>query len=401
MLGWLIYQATQGHTGVVGGLFSSTYTSLKDRQISKISTEFPDWLGTLKETKTYGLAFYIAERFGGGVMCLRNLDESTKYKSAEFAIIGIDELTEHPADTFNILLGSLRWPGIKDTVFMAGSNPDGIGNEWVKNYFIYHRYPEEMQPYDKQFNFVPALPTDNKYLDESYWMMLRALPEDLRRAWLEGDWNVFKGLAFKSFKRKTHVLEPFEIPSHWVKFMGIDSGYRAPFCALFAARNPDNGRIIIYKEIYEVGLTDRQQARRILDLSDESEKNILRFADPAMWTRQTGEQVTTSAQIYAQNGVYIRKGDNDRINGKRRIDRLLGNLPDGKPGLQIFTTCPNLIRQMTQLMYDKNRPEDVLTTMEDHAYDASKYLTTNTREYVDKKKKYREPSPYQRKGLRL
>jgi len=305
MLGWLIYQATQGHTGVVGGLFSSTYTSLKDRQISKISTEFPDWLGTLKETKTYGLAFYIAERFGGGVMCLRNLDESTKYKSAEFAIIGIDELTEHPADTFNILLGSLRWPGIKDTVFMAGSNPDGIGNEWVKNYFIYHRYPEEMQPYDKQFNFVPALPTDNKYLDESYWMMLRALPEDLRRAWLEGDWNVFKGLAFKSFKRKTHVLEPFEIPSHWVKFMGIDSGYRAPFCALFAARNPDNGRIIIYKEIYEVGLTDRQQARRILDLSDESEKNILRFADPAMWTRQTGEQVTTSAQIYAQNGVYI------------------------------------------------------------------------------------------------
>src|SRR5574343_1959499 len=57
MLSWLLYQAKKGYPGIVGGLFSSTYTNLKDRQISKIANEFPSWLGTLKENKTLGLAF--------------------------------------------------------------------------------------------------------------------------------------------------------------------------------------------------------------------------------------------------------------------------------------------------------------------------------------------------------
>ena len=381
MISWIIHQAKIGHPGIVGGLFSSTYTNLKDRQISKIAAEFPPWLGTLKENKTLGLAFYLDEKFGGGALTLRNLDESTKYKSAEFGIIGVDELTEHTVDTFNILIGSLRWAGLKKPPFVAGSNPDGIGNEWVKNYFIKHEYPNELQPLSDEFNFVPALPTDNPHLDQSYYIMLNSLPEDLRRAWLLGDWDVFKGLAFKSFNKQKHVIEPFDIPDYWTRIVGIDSGYRAPFCALFGARNPDNGRVIVYKEIYETELTDRQQARRILDLSDEYELRATRYADPAMWTRRTQEYVTSSAEVFGQNGCFIRRGDNDRLGGKRKVDRLLNNLEDGQPGLLIFETCPNLIRQLSQLVYDANHDEDVNTRMEDHAYDALRYMLTTVRDY--------------------
>lgn len=378
MLSWILYQAKMGFPGIVGGLFSSTYTNLKDRQISKIASEFPAWLGVLKENKTLGLAFYLDKKFGGGALTLRNLDESTKYKSAEFGIIGVDELTEHTVDTFNILIGSLRWAGLKKPCFIAGSNPDGIGNDWVKNYFIHHVYPPELEPLSSEFNFVPALPTDNPHLDSSYYLMLNSLPDDLKRAWLLGDWDVFKGLAFKTFNKRTHVIDPIDIPDYWTRLVGIDSGYRAPFCALFGARNPDNGRVIIYKEIYETELTDRQQARKILDMSDDFEKKALRFADPAMWTRKTQEFITSSAQIYAQNGVPLRKGNNDRLDGKRKVDRLLNPMEDGLPGLLIFNTCPNLVKQLSQLVYDKYHTEDVDTRMEDHCLVADTLIKTST-----------------------
>jgi len=54
------------------------------------------------------------------------------------------------------------------------------------------------------------------------------------------------------------------------------------------------------------------------------------------------------------------------MDGKRKIDRLLLDMEDGRPGLLIFNTCTNLIKQMTQLMYDKYHTEDVATQMEDH-----------------------------------
>lgn len=394
MLSWILYQAKVGFPGIIGGLFSSTYTSLKDRQISKISVEFPDWLGTLKENKTLGLAFYLNRKYGGGAITLKNLDESSKYKSAEFGIIGIDELTEHTVDTFNILIGSLRWPGLKRPCFIAGSNPDGIGNGWVKEYFIHHTYPKELEPLSEEFNFVPALPTDNPYLDNSYYIMLNSLPDELRRAWLLGDWDVFQGLAFKTFSKKKHVIEPMDIPDYWARIVGIDSGYRAPFCALFGARNPDNGRIIIYKEIYETELTDRQQARRILDLSDNLELKAIRYGDPSMWTRKTQEVVTSTAQIYAQNGCFLHRGNNDRMDGKRKIDRLLQNLEDGLPGLLIFDTCPNLIKELSTLIHDKLHPEDVDTRMSDHCFDALKYLLTSVRDYKKTEPPRLQKSPF-------
>lgn len=341
------------------GLFSSTYATLKDRQISKIQSEFPAWLGTLKETKAQGYAFYIRPEWGGAVISLRNLDEPEKYKSAEFGFIAVDELTEHAVETFDILRGSMRWPGLDKPVFVAGTNPDGIGNEWCFNYFIDKKFPDELKDEADQFIFVQSLPSDNPHLPESYWKMLKTLPDDLRKAWLEGDWKVFKGRAFKEFSRKTHVIPQQEIPEHWTRLIGIDWGYRAPFCALFGARDPDTGRVIIYKEIYESELTDRQQARKILDISDEKELQALRYADPSMWKKATQENVTSTAQIYAEQGCWIRQGENDRLGGKRKVDRMLTNLPDGRPGLQITENVRALPRQLELLVYDPQHQEDV------------------------------------------
>jgi phage terminase large subunit len=355
------------------GLFCEDYRQLADRQISKIAFEFPAYLGRVKETATDGLAFFLGPEWGGGVLALRNLDDPSKYQSAEFAAIGVDELTKNPVETFNTLRGSLRWPGIVHTPFVAGTNPGSIGHLWVKSYWIDRLYPKELMPVADEFAFVKALPADNQHLDPGYWEMLNTLPDDLRRAWVEGDWNVFVGQAFGGFTGR-HVTEPFEPPKHWPKWRAVDWGFRNPWCCLWLARDPDIGRVVVYREAYETGLTDRQQAAMILENSPKEEKVSITYADPSMWqTKNKDGVIFTTASEYQAGGVSLTKAANERLQGKRKVDTLLMNLPDGNPGLVVFSTCENLIRTLPALPYDTVQVEDVDTESEDHAYDALRY----------------------------
>jgi hypothetical protein len=380
------------------GLFCETFPELKKRQISKINVEFPLWLGEVKSTIGEGLGFHIREEYGGGIIELNNLDDPSKYQSAEYAAIAVDELTKSTKEKFDILRGSKRWPGISRTFFLAATNPGGIGHLYVKDMWVngdFTRYPE-MKDLAKEFHFIKALPTDNTYLPPEYWEELNSLPPDLYRAWVEGDWDAFIGQAFSSWRRDKHVQKAWTLPGWWVRWRAIDWGFAKPFCCLWLAKDPDLGRIYTYREIYTEGLTDKQQAKAIVENTPPDENIQLTYADPSMWARKNVEDiVTTTADIYAKYGVPLTKADNDRLSGKRKMDRVLQNLPDGEPGLIVFENCRNLIRTIPALPYDKTRVEDVDTDAEDHAYDGLRYGLTRL---VDPTKQAQEQIlPWQRK----
>lgn len=385
LLYWYFHE---GIKGVIVGLFCDTYPELRDRQINKINSEFPAWMGEVKETKEDGLCFFLRPDLGGGKIALRNLDDARKYRSAEFAAVAVDELTLIPLDTFNILRGSLRWPGIAHTLFLAATNPGGLGHLWVKRYWIDQDYPPEMRELGSQFEFIKSLPADNPHLDKTYWDDLNSLPPDLARAWVQGDWNVFAGQAFGTWRDDTHVIDPFQLPDHWPRWRGIDWGYDAPFCCLWIAKDPATGRYYAYREAYVRELIDRDQAKLIRDMTMPAEQIIASYADPSMWARKTQVTITSTADEYAAAGVPLTPGDNDRLSGKRKVDRMLQNLPDGKPGLMVFATCRNLIRTLPALPYDDTRIEDINTKAEDHGYDALRYALSAARDKVENGKPY-------------
>lgn len=392
----LIFWFGKGHKRVIVGLFCATYPELRDRQISKIAIEFPEWLGEIKDTQEFGLGFYLADKFGGGIIALRNLDDPDKYKSSEFAAIGVDELTLILKPTFDTLRGSLRWPGISHTIFIGATNPDGVGNLWVRELWIEGVFPPEMESLRDEFAFIQALPSDNPHLDKKYWDDLNTQPEDIRRAWVEGDWYVFQGQAF-AFRRDKHVVKPFEIPDFWIRKTGTDWGFAKPFCTLWGAKNPDNDRWVIYRETYQAGLTDPRQAKLIKESELLNEKIRKRYADPSMWTKRTDtDNPTSSYDAYAAVGIYIDKAINDRLNGKRKVNKLLEPLPDGLPGLVVFENCTNLIRTLPSLVYDKRNVEDIDTDGEDHAYDALRYMLTDDVGASIQKKAARKPDPWKR-----
>ena len=121
----------------------------------------------------------------------------------------------------------------------------------MKRLFIERRYRDGENP--AAYTFIPARVYDNRILmeqDSGYVDFLRGLPEDLRRAWLDGDWDVFAGQVFREWRndpahyadrRFTHVIDPFPIPDGWRRYRTLDWGYTKPFAIGYDAVDGDGG----------------------------------------------------------------------------------------------------------------------------------------------------------------
>ena len=379
----LLKYAARGFRGVRGAIFCEDYPSLTDRQVSKINVEFPDWLGKLGASQTDGLGFRIADRFGGGFMALRNLDDPSKYASSEFAIVAQDEVTKTQKESFDQLRSIRRWPGIEDTKWIGGTNPGDIGHAWVKKLFIDRDFSAE-DPLPEQVAFVKSLPTDNPHNAKSYIEELKRLPEKLRKAYFEGNWDVFEGQFFTEWDKNKHVIVPFELPSSWKRFRAYDYGYENPACCKWYALDYD-GRVIVYREKYwqKGHKTDADlQAKEIKRLS-EGETYEYSVADPAIFSPtgivdKAGAQ--TIAEVFYRNGIAFIPASNRRVDGWALMHQYLRWTEFSLPRMVYFNTCVDSIRTIPVLIHDELHPEDLDTDGEDHAADPDRYLLASLHE---------------------
>jgi hypothetical protein len=257
------------------------------------------------------------------------------------------------------------------------ANPGGVGAHWVKK-----RYIEPSDP-DKSFlghdgltrKFIPARLEDNPFLatDGRYEQMLKALPPTQRKQLLEGNWDVNEGAAFTEFSLENHVIPPFQIPMHWERVKGIDYGYASESACIWAAIDPSDGTLIIYRELYRKGLTGHELGAIITEMEISDPFSVQGVLDTAAWSR-TGTTGPTVGESLVRQGHKLRRADKNRIQGKIQIHEYLRLQPSGRPRLQIFSSCPSLIRELQGIPLDKSNPEDVDTHAPDHAYDALRYL---------------------------
>ena len=255
MVYWLIkFFNKYKQKGIRGGLFCEDYPSLNDRHLTKIKFEFPAWLGVWNEMRK---EFTLAPEYGSGIIAFRNLDDPAKYLSVEFAVQAIDEINRNQKPVFDMLRSRLRWPGIKDVKFLAGCNP--MGEAWVKNIWVKRLFPpEEKEQYE--FVFVPALPTDNPYLPQEYYKSLESLPENQRKAYLEGNWDAFdEGMDEKGYIRLVSDREMQLSLSNDIEHSGYIIGGIDP------AAGGDNSAIVI-KSAHLMEVVFNQKLQNTMDL---------------------------------------------------------------------------------------------------------------------------------------
>lgn len=302
-----------------------------------------------------------------------------QYQGQEYAVIGLEEATHFTEEQMRFLTTCNRTTRKDFSPRMYYTcNPGNVGHAWVKRLFIDRLYAENENPND--YLFIPARIYDNKVLldaDPNYIRQLEALPEELRRAHLDGDWDVHAGQYFREFSRDRHVIEPFEIPSWWRRFRSMDWGYNDPCCVLWHAVDGEN-RVYTYRELYVRETRAGEVAAMVLELSC-GESISYTVASPDMWQKRGavlsgagGFEGETLAELFTSSGLSLTPADNSRVPGWNRVRDFLAVAPDGRPNWLCFSDCRNLIRQLPALQFDQHNREDAADG-DDHAPEALRY----------------------------
>jgi hypothetical protein len=380
------------YPGIRVGAFRRTYGELKESllaelmQINYAAAVRAKWNGS-----DYELRFP-----NGSVIMFRyaeSMQDATRRQGGQYQLLIFDERTLTPPDVVSFLESRLR-SGRKSIPVLgirSSANPGGPGHGRVRVKYVDATNYGTKVVHDERgrtIRFIPSRMEDNPHLNPEYENDLLALPEVLRKALREGDWGVFSGQVFSELSRDRHVVAPINLPLSWLRYNGVDWGYAKPWAVLWAAVDED-GRVWIYRELYDTGVGEAEQARRILAAEADDEKVTVRYADDAMWaTRGDAKPIS---DIYAENGVHLTeagKGAGSRIIGWQRIHSYLDNGPACPhhralgwtecPMLHIFDTVENLWRELRDLPHaTKGDPEDADTTASDHAADGLRYLLIN------------------------
>ncbi|WP_149112820.1 hypothetical protein [Limnoglobus roseus] len=78
-----------------------------------------------------------------------------------------------------------------------------------------------------------------------------------------GLWVQAEGVVYEGWDPHVHLVDRFDIPHDWPRFLSIDFGYTNPFSCGWYARDPD-GRLFLYREIYMTRRTVAAHAETIL-----------------------------------------------------------------------------------------------------------------------------------------
>ncbi len=324
-------------------------------------------------------------RFG---YCARESDVY-QYQGAEFLFIGIDELTLFTLRQWQFLTSRNRCPAAGAFPCMAGAtNPGNIGHAWVKALWIDREpapgmeHPEEYDAAD--YDFIPARVADNPIYagDEQYLKTLRALPSHLKRAFLDGDWDVFAGQYFDRFDCSRHVVRAEEIgwKAWWPRWISVDWGFEHPAAVYWHAQgewesagggaNEHHTGVVTYREYLTRRTPPRELAREVVARCI-AEKIDAIYLSPDAFARRTDE-----ASIAEQMGdVFAAAGlprpvpaDDDRVGGWMLMYQMLD------AGEWLLTeNCIELIRGIPNLVRDPVRVEDVEKMDGDDAADAARY----------------------------
>jgi len=316
----------------------------------------------------------------------------TQYQGSEWDVIFIDEATQLKEEWFDELKVTVRGVNSFPKRVYLTCNPGGVGHSWVKRLFIDRVYKDGEDPND--YSFIRSLVSDNKALMDSnpdYAKQLSSLPPKLRKAWLDGDWNIFEGQFFEDFidapehyddRRFTNVIEPFEVPPEWNIVRSFDWGFAKPFdCSWWAIDYEGRAYLILHfygsNGVPNEGL--KWHAEKVFAEIHriESEhrwlkgKSITGVADPSIWSEDGGEPIIAAAD---RHQVFFQKADNSRIPGWMQVHYRLAFDNDGKPMVYFFNTCKHAIRTLPLLQFSKTHPEDLDTSQEDHFADSFRYF---------------------------
>jgi hypothetical protein len=237
--------------------------------------------------------------------------------------------------------------------------------------------------HDKTYDVFEVDTTENTYVSADILeLALKGLSDTERQARKSGHYITHTGLVYRL--RPSNVLDDVlsdpekwsTYRSDWGHFAMLDHGLNNPTAILFACFD-DEGRIVVYDEIYQSGKLIYENARDYLQKVEQLDVGpVYIVGDPSIRNRNpiTG---TSILQEYADYGVYISLGNNDMRGGIARVQNRLE-----RELLFISERCEHLLWEFPRYRWDKyasaklqqrKNPKEMPMKKDDHALDALRY----------------------------
>jgi len=241
---------------------------------------------------------------------------------------------------------------------------------------------------------------------EWYKKARKGMPEASWRKEYEIDWFARSGqLVYPIFSRHIHVIDPFEIPYTWTRYMAIDPGLRNPTAALWAAIDKEDN-VFIYDEYYVREKVIKEHCEAIKRKEKESDiVRITRLIDPSSTGRSMINK-RTNREEYARYGIYCRPAINDLEVGINRVTFYLTPDVGGHPSLYFFSTLKNTIKEISGYRWQqidneaatrKDPPEKPQKKC-DHLMDCLRYILMDDPHYLPIRKRRVSYEPHYQSG---
>lgn len=233
---------------------------------------------------------------------------------------------------------------------------------------------------------------DNPNIDATFRKQqirkLSKMSPEKRAARQKGLFTSFAGRIYAAWSRDVHLVALYEIPPEWPRFRALDFGFTHPSVCLWIAIGPD-GQFVIYRCLYEPGLTTRELAAKILAL-EAGEEIEMSWADPS--------RPESIRELRVEYDLHFWPGHRPKEDGIDECTSLLMGEPVvndageitsyGPPALQVFDS-PDTRPFVLEIEKYVRRPStnakrDAPETpwdKDDHAMDAWRYGAMGVRHY--------------------
>ncbi|MGC4052885.1 MAG: hypothetical protein QM757_26455 [Paludibaculum sp.] len=273
-------------------------------------------------------------------------DAWQKYQGWNLHWFGVDEAGQIPDTYFQ---GNMVWP-VEMVMASVRGSPNGLNQSLLtgnpgncNDRRLKERYtrvkdingrviPPKTTILDpvsgKTRIFIPGFLTDNPWLlenDKGYIARLLAMPEQVRRAWIYGDWDSYDGAYFGDFRPNgpistsepawaCHVVRRSELrmAPWWWRWMSLDWGYGHYAAGYKFCQNP-NGQVVVYDELVRQKTSSFQLGIDVgnwlmQDLVGMPEGNLLLYLSPDAIDQRRDATNTIAEQISLGIQAVLGKG---------------------------------------------------------------------------------------------
>lgn len=213
---------------------------LDQSTLPKFKEFFPgDW-GVWKEQKSYFELKW--KRPGSDEPCrifVRSMDEPDSIEGMDCLGAWMDEVGKMKQQAWINVQGRLS---VKEGRCILTTTPYSV------NWFYSDVFRRKDDP---DYEVITWASAENPVFPKAeFERAKKTLPKAIFERRYLGKFTRLEGLVYPEFDEETHVVEPFDIPSNWLRFGGLDFGRSNPNAIVCIAENPETHCFYVYREFY-------------------------------------------------------------------------------------------------------------------------------------------------------